>query len=397
MRVLFTGCTSIQISPNNRVGISKIDVPGAIVDALQSRGHEVDWRKVNPGEDLSGYDVAWVSLAPINSLNGRSGAMGTLWVLGSELPCVAFADDWQINAVFNGMRALARKPEVLTKYMFVGSADRGEEIATHWNRASAEAAMARVLERNPSARVNIERYYMRDTDEAILPHADRLVAAAQDFNEDRWGRGMVLVCPMYAWGNHGLIRKRLPPTVGPVEALDPSSTIYDMLAEHEPLAPPDKRREWVLGALMPHDAWIDRRDWTWPMTHLGSKTMIKRYGGQRLQTEADVIDYYNHFWGILSPPYPHAGSGWWRSRFMYAARVRSVLCCDRGEGDPLGAPYQVKHTVIEKMSDEELQQLAEAQAQALRPWMPDPHGFVEHCDYIIHRAYREDKGGARLT
>jgi hypothetical protein len=395
MRVLFTGCTSIQISPTGRVGISKIDVPGAVVDALRSCGHEVDWRKVTPGDDLSGYDLAWVNLAPINSLNGRAGAMGALWTLSSELPCVAFADDWQTNAVFNGMRSLARKPVVLTKYMLTGS-DRGEELATHWSLQSAEEARARVLERNPKAKVNIDRYYMRDSDETVLPYADRLVGAAQDFDSARWERGMVLVCPMYRWGNHASIRKRLPNTVTPVEALDPSSTIFDMLAEHDPLPAEEKRREWVLGALMPHDAWIDRREWSWPMTLLGSKTMIKRYGGQRLQTESDVIDFYNHFWGILSPPYPHAGSGWWRSRFMYAARVRSVLCCDRGEGDPLGPAYMVKHTDVEKMTNEQLAQLALDQATALRSWMPsNDQQFIDHCNYIIYRAYREDKGGTR--
>jgi hypothetical protein len=344
MRVLFTGCTSIQISPTGRVGISKIDVPGAVVDALRSCGHEVDWRKVTPGDDLSGYDLAWVNLAPINSLNGRAGAMGALWTLSSELPCVAFADDWQTNAVFNGMRSLARKPVVLTKYMLTGS-DRGEELATHWSLQSAEEARARVLERNPKAKVNIDRYYMRDSDETVLPYADRLVGAAQDFDSARWERGMVLVCPMYRWGNHASIRKRLPNTVTPVEALDPSSTIFDMLAEHDPLPAEEKRREWVLGALMPHDAWIDRREWSWP---------------------------------------------------MYAARVRSVLCCDRGEGDPLGPAYMVKHTDVEKMTNEQLAQLALDQATALRSWMPsNDQQFIDHCNYIIYRAYREDKGGTR--
>lgn len=358
----------------------------------------MDWRKVTPGEDLSGYDLAWVNLAPINSLNGRAGAMGALWTLSSELPCVAFADDWQVNAVYNGMRSMARKPDMLTKYMLLGTGatGRGDEIATHWSRESVDAAAARVMEKNPSAKIGIERYYMRDTDETVLPHRERLIGAAADFASVRWERGLVLVCPMYAWGNHDMIYKRLPKVINrPFEAIDPSSTIFPLIEPHVPLPAQEKLGGWVLGALMPHDDWVAKRTWQWPITFLGSKTVIRRYGGMRLKTESDVLDVYNHHWGILSPPYPHAGSGWWRSRFIYSAKVRSVLCCDRGEGDPLGTAYKVKHTDVERMHVGQLTDLAEAQASALRPWMPEPRLFVEHCERIAQRAYAEDKGGAR--
>lgn len=357
----------------------------------------MDWRKVNPGEDLSDYDLAWVNLAPINSLNGRAGAMGALWVLGSELPCVAFADDWQINAVFNGMRSLTRHPKMLTKYMLVGKGElgRGDEIATHWSRESIMAARERVLAKNPNAKIGVERYYMRDTDESVLPHADRLLNAAADFAYDRWARGMVIACPMYGWGNRSLIQKRLPSVTGALEPLDPSSTIYPLLYDHTPCPPEEKERGWILGALMPHDVWVNRRTWTWPIIYLGSKHVIRAHGGYRLHSESDVIAFYNRYWGVLSPPYPHAGSGWWRSRFIYAARVRSVLCCDRGEGEPLGKAYGWKHTEIEKMTTEDLTQLAADQAAALRPYMPSYESFIARCEAIVQRAYSEDKGGIR--
>ena len=78
MKILMTGFTALQINTERRT-IQKIDVPALIVKALTDMGHEVDWRKVTPGEDLSSYDVAWVNLAPLNSLNGRQGAMGALY------------------------------------------------------------------------------------------------------------------------------------------------------------------------------------------------------------------------------------------------------------------------------------------------------------------------------
>ena len=110
LSIIVTGFTALQINTEKRT-IQKIDVPASIVKALREAGHDVDWRKVTPGEDLSSYDVAWVNLAPLNSLNGRQGAMGALYTLSSGLPCVGFFDDWQTNTVFNGARALIRKPE----------------------------------------------------------------------------------------------------------------------------------------------------------------------------------------------------------------------------------------------------------------------------------------------
>ncbi len=169
---------------------------------------------------------------------------------------------------------------------------------------------------------------------------------------------------------------------------------YDLIAPHNPLPPEEKKREWVLGALMPHDTWVEKTRFTWPLSYVGSRKMIRTYGGQRFKTESDVIDHYNQHWGILSPPYPHAGSGWWRSRFIYSARVRSVLVADKGEGDPIGSAYKVRIADVERMSTDELAALAEEQALQLRPWMPTPEMFTEHVNRIVERAVREDKGGA---
>lgn len=396
MRIIFTGCTSIQINSQNRT-IEKIDVPASIVEALRSYGHEVDWRKVEPGEDLSSYDVAWVNLAPINSLNGRSGAMGALYALSSGLPCVGFFDDWQFSAVWNGMRALERRPNMLWKRMLVGKEHRGDVKATYFDIDECQAAYDKLIDGNPAlkGKIYIEKYYMRDTDEAVKPHAERFVAMATAFENERWAQGMVAVCPMYGFGDRTLVAKRMrkrAPSMGPIEALDPSSTIYPLIAPHTPLPPEEKKRGWILGALMPHDAWVDKREWQWPIEYLGARNVIRKHGGERVKTESDVLDRYNQYWGILSPPYPHAGSGWWRSRFMYAAKVGSVLVCDKGEGAPLGTPYKYTASQVENMSDGDLAWLAQEQAAALRAYMPAPDQFAEHCNAIVNRARDEDKG-----
>lgn len=393
MKVLMTGFTALQINTDKRT-IQKIDVPASIAQALRESGHDVDWRKVTPGEDLSSYDVMWVNLAPLNSLNGRQGAMGALYALSYGTPTVGFFDDWQFNTVFNGARALIRKPEMLYKHLLVGTEHRGEEGATYFSRADVEAALERVRAVNPDAakKCYIERYYMMDNDETVKPYEKQLVEAARDLLEDRWSAGMVPVCPMYAFGDRSIVRKRMPDALGPIEALDPTSTIVPTLKPVVPLNPSLKMRAWVLGALMPHDTWLEKKNLTWPVEIVGSRKLIRKLGGQRFDTEQDVLEFYNKHWGILSPPYPHAGSGWWRSRFLYAAHVGSILVTDKGEGDPLGDAYKLTIADVEKMSDGELVAAVEAQRAALQPYIPSYSSFVDHCNRIIERAIKEDKG-----
>lgn len=391
MKILMTGFTALQINTERRT-IQKIDVPASIVKALEERGHTVDWRRVTPGEDLSSYDVAWVNLAPLNSLNGRQGAMGSLYVLSSGIPAVGFFDDWQFSSVFNACRALKNHPEQLYKYLITGP--RGDEPATYYSLVDAEAAIARIRATDPDSadKCAIGRYYFNDTDENIKAYENRLVATAEAMLDERWAAGLVPACPMYSFGDRSLVRKRMPKSMGGIEALDPSSTIYDILSTSEPIDPALKQRSWVLGALMPHDTWLEKKKPEWPVEIIGSRKLIKKFGGQRLDSEADVLAFYNNYWGILSPPYPHAGSGWWRSRFMYAARVGSILVTDKGEGNPLGSAYKLTIRDVEKMSDEELKAAAVAQADALRPHMPSYESFVDHCDRIVNRAKSEDRG-----
>ncbi len=393
MKVLMSGFTALQINTEKRT-IQKIDVPASIAQALRESGHEVDWRKITPGEDLSSYDVLWINLAPLNSLNGRQGAMGALYALSSGIPCVGFFDDWQTNTVFNGARALIRKPEMLYKHLLVGTEHRGDEGATYFSREDIEEALARIKVVNPDAarKCYIERYYMMDNDENIKPFEKRLVEAARDLLADRWAAGMVPVCPMYSFGDRSIVRKRMPAEVGPIEALDPTATVLPSLAGIHPAPAEEKKRAWVLGALMPHDTWLEKKNPSWPVEIVGSRKLIKKLGGQRFDTEKDVVEFYNNHWGILSPPYPHAGSGWWRSRFLYAAHIGSILVTDKGEGDPLGDAYKLTIADVEAMSHDELVAAAQAQRDALAPYIPEYSAFVEHCNRIIERAVKEDKG-----
>jgi len=400
MKVLMTGATSLQIGsrPRSNNTVRKIDVPESIAAALTRAGHDVTWKRVVPGEDLSGYDAAWCNLAPINSLNGRQGATGLLWTLGSGLPCVGFFDDWNTGVVFNGMQSLARNPRAFYKYLVVGGVKGDKSInKTQYSLADAKAEIARYSEIDPELgrKLRIDRYYSRDNDAQTREHEYELLEQCFAFKRERWRRGMVPVMPMYAWGDRSIIRRRFHENIRGIEALDPSPTIYDILNTTQPLEAGLKRREWVLGSIQPHDDWVNRKPHDWDVTYLGSRLAIRRNSGERLKTEEDVLARYNESWGILSPPYPQAGCGWWRSRFMYSARVRSVLVCDKGEADSLGSAYRYSMADVEALDDRSLQALADEQAAQLAPHMGSLDAFTQHCDSIIQRAVREDRGWDR--
>jgi hypothetical protein len=131
---------------------------------------------------------------------------------------------------------------------------------------------------------------------------------------------------------------------------------------------------------MPHDTWLEKKNLTWPVEIVGSRKLIRKLGGQRFDTEQDVLEFYNQHWGILSPPYPHAGSGWWRSRFLYAAHVGSILVTDKGEGDPLGDAYKLKIADVEKMSDADLINAVEAQRAAFKRAIKEDKGLKRNAD-----------------
>jgi len=231
-----------------------------------------------------------------------------------------------------------------------------------------------------------------DNDETVRPWDKRLVAAAEDLLAARWSAGMTPVCPMYSFGDRSIVRKRMPKELLPIEALDPTSTIVPTLSGITPIAAEEKKKAWVLGALMPHDGWLEKKNPSWPVEIVGSRKLIRKLGGQRFDTERDVVEFYNKHWGILSPPYPHAGSGWWRSRFLYCAVVGSVLVTDKGEGDPLGDPYKLTIRDVEQMTTSELSAAVKSQQDALRPYIGKYSDFVDHCNRIIERAMKEDKG-----
>jgi hypothetical protein len=350
VKILATGCSPREVNSQYRQ-IEMADVPAAMVRACRELGHEVDWRKVPLGEEgvADRYDFVLGLLSPITSLNGRHG-LGFLWALDRGLPTTVFFDDWQVAQAINS---------------YASFAGRG---------------LKQLLKPLPS-NTQWGGYFYFDVPPEIRRYADDLIRVATEVSgrEGRWNR-WAATCPTFAWGDRSIIAAELPVGLERVTFLDPSPIAPR--TGHPPLH--TKERAWVLAALMPHDYWMSGLQLRWPTKRFGTKKVF----AERLATELEVAIETGKRWGSLCPPYYHAGSGWWRARYIYAADGLTVLCPGNADGEALGPAYQYETYEVEAMTDSQLEALARRQRDTLLPLLGTWDCFVNKVGEALARGQR---------
>jgi hypothetical protein len=297
---------------------------------LEDMGVEVDWRKVEPGEDLSGYDavaIGAIKLASISALPRRYGAL----YAATQLPHILLFDDWAIMQVWNSWRP---------KYLWRDHGGLEPGVAPHKAKA--------------------------------MPYRDQLDAVV-----NRWFEGDVTgVCCAWDWGDHAKLRKYLRcdlHTIEPTRYYRPY--LHD--EEHDNIAPV-KLKQWASATIANPQDWYESLKMDWPLVHVGKYGKNAKGGGHtqhrakftRLPEEEVVRQIYWPSWGTLAVPYPHSGGGWWRQRFYHATETGTISCTGGQELAPLGRCFQYLPREVEEMADYQRLVLAEQQANAL--WASTP-------------------------
>lgn len=342
LRILMTGFTTRMFNSANLKDKYMTSEP-KLAQLLRELGHDVDHRKVTPGEDLSRYDVAVLGIHKIQSL-GSTGADGTAWAFASIKRRILFCADWAIEETgFDLQNALDNWERVL-----------GYRLKNHGTTADSGVHIKTMLQS-----IMTER----------LP----------------------LLATFFPWGDHDLIvnrvnsrtqKKNFPATK--IFAWDPSPLYneelrvrHGILADYQP--PKDRKRQWVYAALQDEgDKWAERSYYfKWPVIwHRNKKTNNTRI------PESDLLNEYAASWGILAPPYKADGSGWQRVRFNHAAALRMVMMCDGRDSRFMGEPYRLFAPDVEKMSDDQLRDLAEQQ----RTWFYANIGTKQDALDNVNRA-----------
>lgn len=400
MKILMSGATSLQVKPpeKRRSSVIKIDVPGAVVDALREAGHTVDWRAVVPGEDLSSYDALWLNLAGVNSVNGTPGAIGLLWAASQEqVPAVIFLDDWKTKLTYQQLRTFTLRETgsiYFDRHLLSGIRDLLPDAKpTHYTFESADTEWKRVV-----AELNLTET------EADKIRPTPFYKQREDFSAAEWqalwpsilsgalallhGRKRSAVgIPAYQWGSDDIVRPTLPAPIGAAGfmRIDPSFIATDIVndtADRIDLRPDDRVKAWGLAGLADHTDWITEYlpDIEWPVHTVGHRS------NRKVKTEQDVVEFYSSTSAILSPSYYHAGSGWWRSRFIYAAALELPIFAADGEAESLGSPYTFSAVDIERMPAISRDSLGRAQQAALWPRLATREEFAQQVMQLVHAA-----------
>jgi hypothetical protein len=312
--------TAAQLSPSSETGVirSRLGYAAAgplLLAILEDLGHEVEVRPVEPGERLSAsrYDRVIVFVAPILIFGARH-AYGALWALHARPDAWVAVDDWQVGYTANSYKTAAR-----------------DDCQRLWTALSAN--------NRPQRRAQLAKAVVRGIDRVCVKLGD----------QRPWCRALA---PLYTGARFDPTRFRWP--YGALRGFDPSP--YYRPPEIPRLA--KRARRWVLAALSDHDRWLAGVAPTWPVDRYGRKS-----AGQTRVTEAELLArVYPAAWGIIAPPYWHAGSGWWRARYQHAIAAGSVVLCDPADAFAPGI------TLRDLERSRNLGEYAAAQADAFKAY-----------------------------
>lgn len=357
VKILLTGMTPAQHdTPLRRIKMVNVTVH-ALVPALRELGHDVTWKPVaidDPPEH--DYDLAIVGVAPLGSIQVKR-KLGAFTVLDWGLPTLMLVDDWRMYEIFSHIRSARRKGAV--PYF-----TRKHGDGTYYD-------------------VPADPHY-RDK---LVEQAPRLMRIAEQLQAGPWPKTWSMLLPMHRFGNPKLAVDMLKAPwldLGRVATFDPSAFV-EVRPSQVALR---KERKWALATVQHYEWWIVKSNFGWPVDYYG----IRGTDTPVLKDEDAVFDTYSSYWGVLSPPHQHAGSGWYRMRYLHAALGGSVLYLDPRDQRmfPVESAYRVGTPAdVERLSDDSLAALARAQGREyVDHWFPSRARELANVDRVLSAAAR---------
>lgn len=261
------------------------------------------------------YDKAFVFIIPPNALTARY-CYGSLWVMAqmSHDRVELVVDDWQTRQIITGGRSCLR------------------DTARLWKE---------ILPRDCRQEAMKLRQYIEAALKIMV--SDHCV----------WR----IWAPMFRYGNPfalGLTSQKYV-------TFDPSVFFMEqkqhLVEEHAASSPGYRERRWISASLLDKSQWLAKNKFGWPLTQLGNKKQQ-----QERMPEDDIIRLYLKSWGVVSAPHDHAGSGWWRARYPFAALAGAILYGSYKDTSPMGPGFKLFGPLeVEERADDQLSELAMVQ------------------------------------
>lgn len=331
MKILITGATSIQIGKSSRY----VSLPQLLRDGLLALGHKVEQREATPNDyktRLASYHRVFVFIAPQLDLHTVY-SLGA-WLALDERPDAAVCfDDWQVGRVPSGARTCLKLPRYYFDSPITQQKKHRDEVKASKNLTAA------------------------------------IVRTTEWLASDDWSNRKV-VMPLFP--DHDTSRFKNLPTKLKITPLDPSSFVPVYVNRSAKKA---RLRHWVSATVGNHRPWLAKQGFSWPVDLYGHKA-------ERL-TEPQVMEKYAEAWGTVAPRYPHSGSGWWRSRYNFAAQAGCITYCDQGDSWAKLPAYALSPAEVEASTDRQLRAIAAAQRDTITTMTWNKQQYLSALELLL--------------
>ncbi len=205
---------------------------------------------------------------------------------------------------------------------------------------------------------NKERYTHERAVKLQHRHPELILSDEFRLGYDNYTGKHDMVAPFFPWGERHFFKKRVDSFCNNLYCVDPTPLVTPYPSD-KCLADDDcvhRERRWVLATLRDHADWILKQHFKWP---------VRIFSGLEKVKESQLQFVYSAYWGVLAPTYKHAGSGWWRMRYLMSAWSECILYASGLDRDLFPEPYRVSAEQVEGANDKKLVEIAKAQAGAM--------------------------------
>ena len=345
-KILCTGMNKQQCNKDfyKRMQLKVVPSHYSLIRCLEDMGYEVEQREVVLGEDLSEYDDVIVYIHTVQAFCNF--LWSGLYAISARPDCIIAFDDWQYDQIYGSIVSYKDNLE-----NDLDSAFR-EYLVQNWEG------------KEPIEEVKKYTDNFKRACDIVIANKNRLLVSAFDGGDLSLLKLRDDTSSVFRFNPNPYHLNRTPENNFGLEKID---TVFSLFGDDEE---EKKAKRWNFASLVHPKTrkWLDKQNpdkWTWDIEYFGGRQ--GKFKSER-KTEGEMVKKFSEQWGCLMPGYFHAGSGWWRARYLQVADVGSILVGDTKE---LMVVYNneeasnKKVIEIESMTDVQLKDFAAFQKECL--------------------------------
>lgn len=330
-RALITGATNKHIGHVTKTN-QYVSAVNLYKPMLTNLGYQVEHRPINIHEDGSKYDLILCGLGCLNSLVSGHG-YDTIHLMQYD-NVMYYIDDWQVKPIFSSLNNAYNNDSLFTDFM-----------------------------------QNVNKYKLsQDTRKRLMKNLETFLKS-----------NPYILFPMFNWGNDYIMYNHLEKTF-PFRMLDIDPSSYVSLPKVR-VDYTQKKRIWLCASLKKPKL---PKHWGfgWPITY------FNRQDGSISESKL-FTEYYTRYWGNVATKYPHAGSGYWRMRYLHSINSLSILLADEQEVKTLGNSFLTPLSIIENKKIDYLRDIANVQKKSFLPYQSSKKDTLVIFDDHINKALND--------